>query len=236
MLGSDEIIFIADYNGLKKGIRYDLSNASEKDVASVLVNLSDYIEPYAYRFVGVDYDALEAQIPSSVSPADFLKDNKKLWTSTCKGELKSIIESCFLNILLRKANIPFKPVLKMSLQEEKQDLDSGIFFIAKYNNWVAIKKLGAEGKKPHELGGLLAGIDSTIINKSYDLLSMERPKTKGRKSFNALVDVLESLDPKDPAHNLGSLESLGFTPYPTLEVLVKIYPDLKIPKRRGRKK
>jgi hypothetical protein len=48
---------------------------------------------------------------------------------------------------------------------------------------------------------------------------------------------IESGDRIERAINMGKmLELCGFPPYPDLEMLIKAYPQLKIPKPRGRKK
>ncbi len=235
MEGEDEIIFSADYKGMKAGERYDLSKAGESDVAALLVKISDYIEPFAFEFLGIKYGEMEKEVEGGIEraggPSAFLKSNKKRFeeiVGAYKKELRPLAESAFLNILLKKSGKTFKPRLTTRLAPERIDEEEGVVFIAKYRDWIAIKKTSP--KKEHEVGALLGSIDNTLIRKSWDFAGERLKEGKKRKSYSALVEAVE----KEGKGLLEELVAVGYPPYPDLNAIIKAYPDVKIPKPRGR--
>jgi len=64
MIGGEELIFSGAYKNFKLGVRYDLSGASDKDVAAILTSLSEKIEGAAYQFSEIEIK----KIDSFVSP------------------------------------------------------------------------------------------------------------------------------------------------------------------------
>ena len=59
MTGNDEIIFTGEYKGFRLGVRFDLSGKEPKDVAAALAYISEAIEPFAFKFSGIDVAAVE---------------------------------------------------------------------------------------------------------------------------------------------------------------------------------
>ncbi|MGC8586520.1 MAG: DUF2666 family protein [Candidatus Micrarchaeia archaeon] len=140
-----------------------------------------------------------------------------------------------------------------------------IDFMAKYKDWIAIKRLGIrEDTKPEEIVHHMAGIKGTIEGKIYSIIgintdiidSFVESITKGkRKSYEALAEVIGMLggaqaksaiteacngkpfEPLAEAYLLGKvIRSFGYETSISQEAMAKIFPDLKIPKVGGRKK
>ena len=90
--------------------------------------------------------------------------------------------------------------------------------------------------KPHEIAGILASINNTVVNKAFDLLGLKQEMKKTRKSYKNLIEKLKDLEysPKGAARIKAIYESTGFWVHGNPFMLIKTYPDLKIPKPKGR--
>ena len=245
MYGSDEIVFTGKYNGFGLGVHYDLGKASEKDVAGILAEISEKIEPFAYAFSGIDTKAIEDQVKvdgtgieaatKAVKSSDFSKWSKEKYSK----EMRPIAESYYFNRLMAKAGLKIKPDAVSSIKPTKEESGDMIAFIGRYRDWVAIKKLGLEKANDYEVSGILAGINFTIVNKSFSFAGMETDVssiTKGkRKSYGAVVECLGEIETPTPYIVCKVLEELGFRPYASSHMLTEAYPDIKPPKVKGRK-
>ncbi len=137
-----------------------------------------------------------------------------------------------------------------------------IDFMAKYRDWISIKRLGIHSDtKPEEVVHHLAAIRSTIERKSYTFLGIkteildEHAKSlcSGmKKNYNSLSStigkmsnpetkrVLESASSKQlmpiaEAYLLGRMVStIGFDTEINQTMMSKIFPDLKPPRVPGR--
>ena len=139
-----------------------------------------------------------------------------------------------------------------------------IDFIAKYKDWVAVKRIGIrESTKPEEIAFYLAGIKGTIGRKEYALLGIntqvldavaEKLTTNMKKDYpslgiavsrisdaNTKKAIAESCANKDLSKVAASyllyrvIKNLGFSPTVSQEALSKVFPGLKPPKSPGRK-
>ncbi|MEM4137773.1 MAG: DUF2666 family protein [Candidatus Anstonellaceae archaeon] len=137
-----------------------------------------------------------------------------------------------------------------------------VVFVVKHKDWIVIKKLLIDEKvSSQEIGLLLSSIQKSIFEKSYFYFDIEVNKIRQlakkfvatkRKSIGAVGEIFSSLKVgelkkelegccKKPDHYplaeqffvLAVLDELGFNPYPNLEVIQKLYPELKIPKPKG---
>ena len=251
MLGEDEVVFSGKYKDFRLGVRYDVSQKDEKEVASILGHISSRIEPYAYSFSGIDTKAIEGFIRMDgkgiAAVADYLDNNSSEWNKWIKGTLKEpklmpAANSYLFNRLLDKAGVSFKVNTPPTITPENEDTSDVIAFIAKYKDWVAIKKLGLEKVKDYEVSGILGGVNYTAVNKAFDFADMEKNDDrvqsviKGkRKSLGNAVLCLKELEGSDPYVVCKVLEELGFRPYASSHMLVDAHPDVKPPKVRGRK-
>jgi hypothetical protein len=130
----------------------------------------------------------------------------------------------------------------------KDELGDHISFIGKYKQWIAIKKLGLESVQDYEVSAVLASANHTMINKSFDFADLKKNDAvvdsicKGkRKSYGNVAQALKDLTPKlsgtsDDAYVVCKvLETLGFKPYASPDMLTAAHPDIKPPKVKGRK-
>jgi len=259
MDGNDEIIFSGSYKDFRLSVRYGLDGKNEQDVAAILNDISSRIEPFAYKFSGIDtkkvsdfadpggtgLDAVCSFLERT--PAGMIKGS--LSKAVPKPELMDAAESYFLNRLLTKADVRFKaPQAAPPLNGEDEGLGDTIAFIGKYKSWISIKKLGLEGAQDYEVSGILSGVNFSIVNKAFDFSGNKTgPEaaesiSKGkRRSIGNIALCLKDLAERskgakpDPYLVLKVLDNLGYKPYASPDMLTDAYPDIKAPKVRGRK-
>jgi hypothetical protein len=259
MIGADEIIFSGAYKDFKFGVHFNLDGKQEKEVAQVLGYISSAVEPHAFRFSGINTKMIDdfakpagkgiSAVCSFLENTPQAKIKDSLGKALSNPKLLPAAESCFFNSMLTKAGVGFRisatdPPFKPS--EEK--LEGQIAFIGKYKSWIAIKKLGLEDAEEYEVSGILSGIDYTIVNKAFDFAGVKKDDatvnavTKGkRKSYGNLLLCLRELESKltgsiDDAYLVCKvMETLGYRPYASPEMLSNAHPDIKPPKVRGRK-
>ena len=140
--------------------------------------------------------------------------------------------------------------------------DEEISFFAKYGDWVVIKKRNLEGVEKKEVVAILSSIADTTVRKSFDFSGIRKEVidsyvgkiTKGkRKGIGTLASVLSEIKPAELKEILSSacpdeklvplaeayffnslLSSLGYSAMITPTILANVYPELKLPKPRGR--
>ncbi|MEM3227915.1 MAG: DUF2666 family protein [Candidatus Micrarchaeaceae archaeon] len=142
------------------------------------------------------------------------------------------------------------------MEEPKEYID----FMARYKDWIAIKRIGIrDGTKPEEVSLYLSSVKNTIEPKLYNFLGIDfgavenlaRELTKGmRKGYNSLAQLLPKLDSKDVKEALAGacknpdtlpiakaclfgrvLDNLGLEAFASPETILKVFPELKIPKQ-----
>ncbi len=250
---SDGVIFTGAYKDFGFGARFGLAGKSPDDVVSALCQINAAIEPHAYRFSGIDtkkIDAfarpegrglnavrgfLQARPPRAIAAA--------LAEALPRAELMPAAESYLLNRLLTAAGVAFTAASASALKPEREEPGDCIAFIAKYRDWVAVKKLGLEKVQDYEVSGILSGINHTAVNKGFDFAGAraENQGAGGRKTWNNLCAALASLEPKlaggreDACIIVRAMEGVGYRPYASPNMLTAAYPDIKPPKVRGRK-
>jgi hypothetical protein len=144
--------------------------------------------------------------------------------------------------------------------------DDSIEFLAKYKNWVAVKKITiTETTAPEEIVLGLSGIRQSVDRKSFELLGINTATidayalelAKGaRKSYSALGEVLQKLSTKEVKETVKGccggkeeltdiamtylfrkvVQGLAFDFDVNPDLLQKAYPTLKIPKPPGRQR
>jgi hypothetical protein len=158
-------------------------------------------------------------------------------------------ESCFLNSILVKAGVPFKPAPgEVTVKPAAEQPGDVIAFIGKFGQWVAIKKLGLEKAQEYEVSAILAGINHTIVNKAFDFSGVVRDdaliasvSAGKRRSLGNLGMCLRELEGKLRSDDSDAyavckvFETLGYKPYASPEMLRDAHPDIKPPKVKGRK-
>ncbi len=141
-----------------------------------------------------------------------------------------------------------------------------IDFLAQYKGWIAVKKLEiSEDTKPEEVAFHLASIRESIDRKAFEILGIDtsiidnyvsniiKGKRKDFKTLGELISEMSKKEAKDiilsackgkeellPIANAYFLRSLviglGFDFDVSRELLSRIFPYLKVPRLRGRKK
>jgi len=138
-----------------------------------------------------------------------------------------------------------------------------IVFSAKYKDWISIKKMAIdETTQPAEVVAILASVRETIDRKAFQIIGVKievidakvAELTKGkRKAYGSLSEVISSLKPAELKAVFASavseeklipfaesyffkslMTALGFNFEVSIELLRKVYPELKIPMPRGR--
>lgn len=137
-----------------------------------------------------------------------------------------------------------------------------IAFSAKYKNWIVIKKMSIdENTKEPEVAHILSSIRETIDRKAFELNGINTAKideyvattTKGRrKGYSSLAEIFRNLKQNEVRELLLASSSeqtaplaeayfirrlitaLGYELDVTAETLARIYPELKLPKPKGR--
>jgi len=143
--------------------------------------------------------------------------------------------------------------------------NDSIEFLARYKNWLAVKKIQiTEGTPPEEIVLQLSTIRQSVDRKSFEILGIDTAAideyatelTKGtRKSFPALAAVVQRLGTKevkevvkgatkgkDELAEIAStylfrrvVQKLMFDFDVNPDLLQKAYPKLKVPKPPGRR-
>ncbi len=139
-----------------------------------------------------------------------------------------------------------------------------IEFTAKYRDWISIKKLTVrENTTPEEVAFHLAAIRQTLDKKSFEFLGMnltpldafaESTTAGKKKSFKDLAVCIESISSpeaktavetacavKEELKEIANtylirriMQNLKFDTDMNQEMLAKVYPNLKLPKPKGR--
>lgn len=142
--------------------------------------------------------------------------------------------------------------------------DESIEFSARWKDWVVIKRTTIrEGTKPEEIVFTLAAIRQSIDRKAFDFIGIDTKALDDyaasisagmKKNFKDLGQVVQALGTpqskeavakacasKPEADEIArtylfrkAVQSLGFDFDVNQEMLSKIYPELKMPKPRGR--
>ncbi|MGC8730230.1 MAG: DUF2666 family protein [Candidatus Micrarchaeia archaeon] len=144
------------------------------------------------------------------------------------------------------------------------DPEEYIDFMAKYKDWVAIKRMTIRDiTKPEDIAFHLASINKAIDSRVYKLLGINTgaldeiaKKAKGRKKISSLAEAVKKVDeestkklieeacesktmePIARSYLLNRIASnMGFSPEITPDIITKLYPEakLKLPAMRGRK-
>ena len=242
-MGREEIILTGAYKNFKSDRHYYVDNAQNSDIAAILVELSDYIEPYVYEFSGIDTKKIDPLITvgqGMKSVSDFLKSFKRdllMPAANNKNTMMPIAESYLLNQILKKAGVPFKTKVTTLIKPEIGQIDDTLTFIGNCKGWFAAKKLGIDEKtNGWEVAGILSGINHTLVNKSFDFAGLTiNVSIGGRKTLNNLASALSQIDETNPYVVCRTCEAFGYKPIASPEILMNEYPDIKPPKIRGRK-
>ena len=140
-----------------------------------------------------------------------------------------------------------------------------IEFLARYKNWLAVKKIHIDEKTaPEEIVLQLSSIRQSVDKKSFELLGIDVAKLDAyaaqlvggkRKSYGSLAEVIQKLSGSDVKEVVNgstggrpelaeiastylfrkTVQGLMFDFDVNPEMLQKAFPGLKVPKPPGRK-
>jgi len=262
MSGNDEIIFTGEYKDFRFGARFEVTGKSGKDVARILDHISARIEPYAFRFSGIDtkmIDDMAAPAGKGIPAVYGFFENhppRELSTMLRKAvpdpALMPAAESYLLNTLLKNAGVGFKATDgQTEIRAEDEKPEDVIAFIGRYGQWIAVKKLGLDKVQDYEVSGILSSVNHTLVNKAFDFAGIKKDDalvdsiaSGKRRSYGNLGMCLREMEAKstavtsdaDQAYVICKIfEKLGYKPYASPGMLTEAHPDIKPPKVRGRK-
>jgi len=140
-----------------------------------------------------------------------------------------------------------------------------IEFLARYKNWVAVKKISITlNTKPEEIVLQMSSIRQSVDKKSFELLGIDTTKLDAyasqlssgkRKSYGSLAELIQKLESAEAKEAVSgavggrrelveiastylfrkTVQSLAFDFDVNAGMLQKAFPNLKIPKPPGRK-
>jgi hypothetical protein len=140
-----------------------------------------------------------------------------------------------------------------------------IEFLARYKNWLAVKKIHIDEKTaPEEIVLQLSSIRQSVDKKSFELLGIDLAKLDAyaaqlvsgkRKSYGSLAETIQKLGATDAKEAVKeatggrdeltdiastylfrkTVQNLAFDFDVNAEMLQKAFPGLKVPKPPGRK-
>jgi hypothetical protein len=256
MSGNDEIIFTGEYKDFRFCARFGVDGKSGNDVAHILDYISAKIEPYAFKFSGIDTKMIDdiAKPSGKGIPAvyGFFEDHlpKEISGMLAKAlpdpALKPAAESYLFNTLLKNAGVAFKATDgQTEIRGEDEKPGEVIGFIGKYGQWIAVKRLGLEKVQDYEVSGILSSVNHTAVNKAFDFALIKKEDTLvdsivsgKRKSYGNIGMCLREMESKqagDAYVVCKIFEKLGYKPYASPGMLSEAHPDIKPPKVKGRK-
>ena len=137
-----------------------------------------------------------------------------------------------------------------------------ITFAAKYKEWISIKKMDIDEKTTApEVVNMLSNVGDSVSRKAFELSGIDRGKIDAyaldlvkerRKGYSALSEIFGSIKQSEVKGILISasseqllpiaevyfmrslLRNLGYELEISGEMLSKMYPELKLPKPKGR--
>lgn len=239
----EEVILVGEYKDFISDRHYYVGNASAQDIAGILVQLSDLIEPFIYRFSGIETAKIDSVLnvgQGLASVCEFIRSFKRdmlLPAAQNKSTMLPIAESYFIGQLLKRAGVAFKPAAAASIRPQAEKPGDVIAFIGNCKGWFAVKKLSVDAKTHDwEVAGILSGINNTIVAKAFDFAGIKTDvRSMGRKSLGNLADALSAIEEKNPYVVCRTCENFGYKPYASPEMLAEEYPDIKPPRMKGRK-
>ena len=287
MPSSDSIEFFANYNGwiVNQGIEIS-DSARPEDIAYSLAAIREAIDRRAFEILGIDTKEIDAY--SEAFSKSFPKgDYKSLATAykslgsegvgsemakatNGKEELKPFAKVYLLRATAKRLGLDWyisadnKAIgTKAKVQKNGKAPYPGIAFMAKYKDWISIKKLSvSDDTKPEEIAAHLSSIRMTVDRKIPQILGVNTGSLdiyaaastgKMRKSFanmEKIVDILCSDGTKKQVTESIRSESVRGVAVIYLfsrmlqnikvdlevspETLMAMFPGLKIPKPRGR--
>jgi len=256
----DEIFFSAKTPSLNESYKLPISaSTTPEEVANFLGFLHKHVEEQIYEVLSIDRAKVRAYA-EKVAKGSGVKGIFQTFSVLKPGEIKNalqhacreeklipIAQVAFLRAVLEKFGAPAFPISSGKFSPGKADSENEIIFTGKFKEWVAIKKLSIDADTtPQEIAGVLSSINATLVRKYFDfhgadafaLQELAEKATKGKgRGHGALLKTFQNLE--IPTEHQSCFlhflfKNLGYSTYIHPELMQEIYPELKIPKPKGR--
>lgn len=287
MAGSDSIEFFANYNGWVESRNLEVSDSTNPaEIAHELASVRSLVSDKAFEVLGIDTKTLDAYAKKFAS--SFAKNDYKSLAAAYKAlgsadadsnitkaaknsdQLKPFAKVYLLRAAAKELNLMWyvseeSKVFTSKSKPKKTGSApySGIAFMAKYKDWVAIKKLSiADDTKAEEVAAQLSSIRMTTERKLPQILGIDADSLDAyaaestnnmRKSFanmEKIVDILCTSKTKEvitkaiPSEAVRAVaviylsnkmyQDIKLELEVSPELLMDMFPGLKIPKPKGR--
>lgn len=278
----ESIDFFAKYKDWLSVKTFEVSDKTNaKDVGSFLLSVKDEVSERAFTVLGIDTKSLKSystKAASGVSKKDYTQipivyksttsaDAQAQIEKACanREEIKPFGQAYLFRSILEELGIGFNVSKKLDkVQKGNAPNVDMIYLMAKYGDWVSIKKMSIDAKtKPEEVSAHLTSIRSTSYKKGVEFLGVDiilldeyaaNSTTKMRKSAANLEKVISIINSPDAKQKISAacngkreleedaksylfgtmLKNLKFDYDVNPETLQTMFPGLKIPKPKGR--
>ena len=257
-----EIAFVSNYKDLnwKDRISYKFTeDCKDHDAAVVIGNLAKLVIGRSTEFLE-HKDKVDTFVKSTVkgkgmsAVVNAIKMIKpKDLTGMCDKETKKLYENYLLYKVFDVAGVPLLITGKESKSGKVTDAFDfeGVMFYAKYKKWVVVKRMAKyEHTQDPEFIGILASINDALFDKMFvyselDYIKLDeevKGHVKGlKRNYSNLSMALSKIGSRsdDEIAYLGYhiMKSLKYSPYSSVEHVIKVYPEMKkILKKRKKKK
>jgi len=287
MSGSDSIEFFANYNGWIESRSLDIADSTTPlEIAHELASVRSLVSYKAFEVLGIDMKALD--LYAKKFAASFAKNDYKSLAAAYKAlgsadadsnitkaakdnaQLKPFAKVYLLRAAAKELNLMWYVsddsklfVIKSKPKKAGSAPYAGIAFMAKYKDWISIKKLSISADtKAEEVAAQLSSIRMTTERKLPQILGIDtdaldvyaaESTNNMRKSFanmEKIVDILCTSKTKEEITKAIPSESVRMVAVIYLsnkmyqniklelevspELLMDMFPGLKIPKPKGR--
>lgn len=284
MVGEDSLDFMAKYKDWS--VSRSLSVASDTDpkqVSFFLISVREQVDKKAFEILGIDLKAIDAYSEriTSKMPTGSYKELVGIYKTLGSAEVEEVVNR---SSNAREELKPFAKAYILRSALEKMGLDhyikggsktagnaangaqlrsEGIVFMAKYKEWVSIKKMSVDEKtKPEEVAAHLSSVRMALDRKIAEIMGIDietldmyatnmtgtmrksaanLEKITGALSEAEAMKAVESSCKGDKALQNAArtylfakmLENLKLDLEVNPNTLMDMFPGLKIPKPKG---
>ncbi len=283
----DSLDFMARYNGWVVSRSLVVTpSTNPKDIALFLISIREDVDKRAFQILGIDIKAIDAYSEKITSklPKGSYKELVGIYkalgspeveeivnrASGAREELKPFAKAYILRSALEKMGLDHyirsssKPFSGKAVWKQGSGLQSdGIVFMAKYGDWVSVKKMSiTKDTKPEEVAAHLSSIRMATDRKAAQILGIDTDVLEAyatnfmgtmRKSAANLEKITNALGEAEAMKEIESsckgdkelgnaaktylfsvmLSNLKLDLEVSPETLMSMFPGLKIPKPKG---
>ncbi|MCL4364767.1 DUF2666 domain-containing protein [Candidatus Marsarchaeota archaeon] len=289
--GDDSIDFFARYKDWITARSISITERTNpRDVAAYMVAVREDVDRRAFEVLGVDTGGLESYAERLVKPlrkndyAELVNVYKQLGSkdtdaeiskaTSGREELKPFAKACILRSAMKALGVAFYVSKNDKAFAGKSNApkatnavpftSEGISFMAKYHDWVSIKKMSiTENTKPEEVAAHLSSIRITADRKAALILGVNTANLdvyaagitgnmrKSAANLERISGIILSADAKNEIEGACNgnaalkdaaqtylfstmLQNIKLDLEVSPDTLMDMFPGLKIPKPKGR--